>query len=78
MDHSPPGSSVPGILQEGIPEWVAMPRRGSPGDLPDPGIEPTYFAAPGLQVDSLLLSYWGSPISSFYSHETKTEVKSLA
>ena len=30
MDHSPPGSSVPGILQEGILEWVAMPfSRGS-------------------------------------------------
>ena len=29
-DFSPPGSSVPGILQEGILEWVAMPfSRGS-------------------------------------------------
>ena len=33
-----PGSSVHGILQARIPEWVAIP---SPGDLPDPGIEPT-------------------------------------
>ena len=32
----PPVSSVPGILQARILEWVAM---GSPGDLPDPGAE---------------------------------------
>ena len=25
MDHSPPGSSVRGILQAGIQEWVAIP-----------------------------------------------------
>ena len=31
MDHSPPGSSVHGILQAGILEWVAMlSPRGSP------------------------------------------------
>ena len=30
MDHSPPGSSVQGILQAEIVEWVAMPfSRGS-------------------------------------------------
>ena len=31
MDHSPPGSSVHGILQACVPEWVAMPssRRSS-------------------------------------------------
>ena len=32
----PPGSSVPGILQARIPEWVAIPFSR---DLPDPGIE---------------------------------------
>ena len=35
MDCSPPGSSVHGILQARVLEWVAMP-----GDLPDPWIEP--------------------------------------
>ena len=47
MDCSPPGSSVHGILQAGILEWVAIP---SPGDLPDPGIKPR---SPALQADSL-------------------------
>ena len=36
-DCSPPGFSVRGILQARILELVAIP---SPGDLPDPGIEP--------------------------------------
>jgi len=29
-----------------------------PGNLPDPGIEPTFPVAPELQMGSLLLSYW--------------------
>ena len=37
VDCSPPGSSVHGILQERIMEWVAMP---SPRDLGNPGIGP--------------------------------------
>ena len=36
MDCSPPGSSVHGILQARILEWVAMP---SSRDLSNPGIE---------------------------------------
>ena len=37
MDCSLPGSSVHGILQARILEWVAIPYSG---DLPNPGIEP--------------------------------------
>ena len=37
MDWSLPGSSVHGISQRRIPEWVAI--FFSPGDLPQPGIE---------------------------------------
>ena len=48
MDSSLPSSSDQGILQARVLEWVAFP---SPGDLPDPGIEPT---SPVLQADSLL------------------------
>ena len=50
MDCRPPGSSVYGISQTRILEWVAIPfSRGSscPG-------------CPGLQADSLTLSYQGS------------------
>ena len=43
MDCSPPGSSVQGILQARILEWVAFPP---PGDLPDPGIEPASLMSP--------------------------------
>ena len=41
--------------------WSRLPFP-SPGDLPDPGIEPVSPASPELQVDSLLLRHWGSPI----------------
>ena len=36
----------------------------SPGDLPDPEIEPT---SPALQADSLPLSHQGSPVSLLFS-----------
>ena len=45
MDCNPPGSSVHGILQARTLEWVAIPP---PGDLPDPGIEPTSLTSPAL------------------------------
>ena len=47
MDCGPHGSSVRGILQEKILEWVAMSFFK---DLPDPEIEP---GSPALWVDSL-------------------------
>ena len=51
---SPPASSVHGILQARILEWVANPFLG---DLPNPGIEPR---SPVLQADSLLSVLQGS------------------
>ena len=45
MDGSLPGSSVHGILQARILEWVAIPPLG---DLPDPGIEPAPLMTPAL------------------------------
>ena len=48
MDHSPPGSSVHGVLQARILGWVPFP---SPGDLPNPGIQ---LRSPALQADSSL------------------------
>ena len=47
MDYSPLGSSVHMILQARILEWVSFP---SPGDLPNPRIEPR---SPTLEVDAL-------------------------
>ena len=48
MGCSLPGSSVRGILQVRILEWVAIPF--SPENLPNPGIKPE---SPTLQADSL-------------------------
>ena len=50
---SQPGSSVPGTFQAGILKWVAMPP---PGDLPDPGVEPTSLSLLHWQADSLPLA----------------------
>ena len=47
MNCSTSGSSIHGILQERILEWIAIL---SPEDLLDPGIEP---GSPALQADSL-------------------------
>ena len=49
-DCSPSGSSVPGIFQARILEWVAIPP---PGDLLDPGIQPASPVSPAKQTDSL-------------------------
>ena len=45
MDCGPTHSSVHGILQVTMLEWVAMP---SSGDLPDPGIVPLSLLSPAL------------------------------
>ena len=64
----PPGSSVRGILQARILEWVAVP---SSRDLPDPGIETASLTAPALAGgfftpdatwEALFLSYFLSII----------------
>ena len=51
-DYSPPGSFIHGVFQ-GVE--LLFP---SPGDLPNPGIEPR---SPTLQADSLLSEPLGSP-----------------
>ena len=53
------------VLQAPLPvgsrqeDWGGLPCS-PPGDLPDPGIEPTSPMAPALQADSLLLRHEGS------------------
>ena len=54
MDCSPPGSSVYGIFQARILEWIAIP---SPVNLSDSGIKPR---SPVLQADCLLSEPPGS------------------
>ena len=63
MDCSPPGSSISGILQARILEWLPCPPLG---DLPNPGIKPESLAfSPTLQANSLPVSHHqGSPRSS--------------
>ena len=56
MDYSLPGFFDHGIFQARVPEWPFP----SPGDLPDPGIEPT---SPALQADALPQSRLGSPLN---------------
>ena len=48
IGYSPPGSSVHGVLQARVLEWVAIPFSR---DLPDLGIE---SQSPALEADSLL------------------------
>ena len=56
----PPGLYLPGSSVRGVPRqeyWSGLPLP-SPGDLPDPGIEPI---SPARQMDSLPLSHLRSP-----------------
>ena len=53
MDCRPSGSSVHGILQARIVEWVAFPFFMG---FPDPGIKPVSTVSPAFQANYLLLS----------------------
>ena len=55
IDCNSPGSSVHGIIQARILEWVPCPP---PRDLPNPGMN-LYLLH--WQVNSLPPSHWGSP-----------------
>ena len=65
MDYSTPGFSDHGIFQARMLEWLPFP---SPGDRPDPRIEPKSLA---LQADSLPLHHQGSPNLPFTGEEIK-------
>ena len=82
MDCSLPGSSVHGILQARILEWVGCHAllqgiflTHGLWDLPDPGIEP---ASSALQADSLQLSQIPKVtlqnISFWYFHPEKPNI----
>ena len=55
VNCSPPRSSVHGILQARILEWVAMPSsRGSSWPRDQTWVSPGFAVSPGMQADSLL------------------------
>ena len=70
MDGSPPDSSVHGILQARILEWVAISFSR---DLPDPGIEPT---SPSLALAGRFFT--AEPprkpclVAAYYEHTLRT------
>ena len=67
-----PGSSVHEILLARILEWDPFP---SPGDLPNPGIEP---GSPALQADSLPSEPPGKPtlqLNDLEKEQTESKVR---
>ena len=58
MDCNPPGSSVLGFPRQEY--WNGLPYL-SPGDLPDPWIEPIFLTSPAL-AGSLVLVLPGKPL----------------
>ena len=75
MDHS-----LQAHLSMGFPRqeyWSGLPFP-SPGDLSDPGIEPTSLAS---QVNSLPLNQWGSPqqhmVIQYFHYTDKTGINNL-
>ena len=59
---SPSGSSVRGIFQARILEQVAI---SPPGDLPNPGIEPTFLVSPALASEFFTIALPGKPLLSY-------------
>ena len=77
IDCSPPGSSVHGISQARILEFLAIP---SPWDLPNPGIEPMPLAALALagrffttELPGKLLSWYDQFSSVTQSYSTLSD-----
>ena len=66
VDCSPPGSSVEGIAQARILEWVAISFSRGSYQLRDQTSSPT------LKVDSLLLSHQGSPLAGISNDKSCT------
>ena len=76
MDHSLPGSFIHGIPFSRPEYWSGQPFP-SPGDLPDPGIEPR---SPALQADSLLSEALGKPnfpLAIYFTHAGVRQCYSL-
>ena len=66
LDCSLPGSSVRGISKTRILEWITF---SSPGNIPDPGIEPASPVTPALEIhwttwEALCVMYQFSSVQS--------------
>ena len=67
------------LLSMGFPRqeyWSGLPFP-SPGDLPDPGIEPTFPMSSALQADPLSLSHLGNPALSYLMLNTLFQCSEL-
>ena len=63
VDCSPPGSSIHGILQARILQWVAiLPPR----DLPDPGVKPAPLVSPAQAGRFFTTAQAGKPPYSLH------------
>ena len=71
------GSSIHGILQARILEWVVMPP---PGDLPDPEIEHASLSSPALAGEFFTTSTTWETLSAhqFSSVESLSHVRLFA
>ena len=67
MDCSPSDSSVHGILQARLLEWVAWPP---PGDLSDPGTETAFLTSPVLAGGFFITMPPGKPLRGFTLGQT--------
>ena len=64
MAQSCPALQPQALLSMGFPRqeyWNGLPFP-TPGDLPDPGMEPMSLEYPALQVDSLPAKPFGKPL----------------
>ena len=64
IDYSPPDSSAHGFIPTGILEWVA---NSFTGDLPHPGIEPTFPMSLSLAGGFFIIESPGKPLSRISS-----------
>ena len=69
MDGSPPGSPVPGILKA---RTLQLPFP-TPGDLPDPGIEPMSLVSPTLAGGFFTTVPPGKPCIDFGDDQIKSK-----
>ena len=66
VDYSPPSSSIHGVFKARILEWLPFL---TPGDLPDPGIEPVSLVSPASEGGFCTTESPGKPCSLILVHE---------